>query len=225
MYNMNTMRKIIIITLLCFLTSCNGQSKKPNKIDHQKSKINHTNDMRTFNIKSFEENKGKQEYDNEYRYKLNDGSDVRELDITSAATKNIKTYKREITKEFKPFQHDYTYYENGNLKEEISRFNDSGIEIKEYDKNGKFVKETNLDKNFKHTFEQIHDIILKEKKVDIYDTRQAIALRHDTPFGSTGIKKYYQIHVLKSELVQGQWYSQPNYSLIIDDETGKFFDK
>lgn len=59
--------------------------------------------------------------------------------------------------------------------------------------------------------------------MDIYDTRQAVALRHDTP--DAALKKYYQIHVLKSELVEGEWYSQPNYSFLIDDETGKILNK
>jgi hypothetical protein len=175
--------------------------------------------MRPFDIKKFEENRDKQGYINEYHFKLDDGTTIRQLDITSNATNNEKTYQEIITKEFSPIKYVYNYYENGSEKNYRSIINDSGIEIKEYDKNGNLIKETNFNQDFKYTFEQIHDIVLKEKGVDIYDTRQAVALRHNTP--DAIIKKYYQIHVLKSELVQGEWYYQPDYSFLIDDTTGK----
>lgn len=38
------------------------------------------------------------------------------------------------------------------------------------------------------------------------------------------IIKYYQIHVIESTLVDGHWYSEPNYSFIINNETGKEWD-
>ncbi|TGN23114.1 hypothetical protein [Empedobacter tilapiae] len=173
--------------------------------------------MKTFNIKKFEENKGKQGYTNEYHYKLNDNSNIREFSFDDTSSKN---YQREVSKEFSPFKFTYTYYENGSIYTYAGFFNKSHIGIyKIFDQNGQVIKEIDDDKNFKHSFEQIHDFVLKEKNIDIYDTRQAVALRHDTPFAP--IKKYYQIHVLKSNFVDGQWYSQPNYSFLIDDETGQ----
>lgn len=203
------MKNLLLAILMIITLSCKGQ----------KNNTFNTKGMKTFNIQKFENNKGKQGYANEYRYTLIDKSEVRELDVTSNVTKNIKTYQREITKEFNPFQYVYTYYEDGNLKGEILRFNDSGIKVTDYDNKGKIIKETNFDKNFKYSFEQIHYIVLNEKKVDIYDTRQAVALRHNTP--NAIIKKYYQIHVLNSKLVGNEWLSIPYYSFIIDDETGK----
>ncbi|MBK1897033.1 hypothetical protein [Chryseobacterium paridis] len=203
------MRNIFLIIALMSALGCNGQ----------KNNVFNSKAMKTFSIKKFEDNKGKQGFPDEYRYRLSDNSEARELDVTSDATQNIKTYQREITKEFSPFQYIYTYYDNGMLQGEITRFNDSGIEIKDYDKSGKIIKEINFDKSFTHSFGQIRDIVLKEKKIDINDTRQAVALRYDTPNAS--IKKYYQINVLNSKLIDGEWLSKPEYSFIIDDATGK----
>lgn len=203
------MKHILLAVLMISTFNCKGQ----------KIKTFNTKEMKTFNIQNFEKNKGKQGYVNEYQYKLPDNSDVREF-ATKAASDNFELrYQREITKEFNPTKYYFYYYSNGVLIKEVLDFNNSVVEIREYDKNGKLIKETDFDKNFKHTFEQIHDIVLKEKKVDIYDTRQAVALRHDTPDAT--VKKYYQIHVLNSKLVGNEWYSQPDYSFIIDDSTGK----
>lgn len=202
------MKNILLAALFLIINNCNGQ--KNNTITKQ---------MKTFNIQKFEENKGKQGYPDEYHYKLRDDFDAKELDVTSNATMNIKTYQREITKEFYPYKYTHTYDGNGILKREVIRFNSSGIKILDFDKTGNIIKEQNFDKDFKHSFEQIHDIVLKEKNVDIYDTRQAVALRHDTP--NAIIKKYYQIHVLNSKLIGTEWQSLPNYSFIIDDATGK----
>jgi hypothetical protein len=202
------MKKIIYILLVLLTASnCNGQKNNLN-----------SKEMRTFDIKKFEDNKGKQGYENEYRYELN-GFAIREFSTNAASDNYELRYQQELTKEFNPYKFYFYYYNNGVMVKEVKTFNGSGIELKEYDKIGKLIKETDFDKNFKHTFEQIHDIVLKEKDVDIYDTRQAVALRHDTP--NARIKKYYQIHVITSELVQGEWYSKPNYSFLIDDETGQ----
>lgn len=190
------------------MNNCNGQ--KNNQF---------TENMKTFNVQKFEENKGQQGYPDEYHYKLVDDFEARELDITSNATMNVKMYQREITKKFYPYKYIHTYDDKGTLKREVIRFNNSGIRILDFDLSGNIIRIQDFDKDFRHSFEQIHEIVLKEKNIDIYDTRQAIALRHDTP--NAVIKKYYQIHVLKSKLVGSEWQSIPDYSFIIDDVTGK----
>lgn len=212
----NIMKLLILIVMLLNIQACDGQNKKNN--NHVTAK-NTTDKMNKFDIDSFEKNKGKQGYVNEYHYTLNDNSNIREFSSKAASDKFELRYQRELTKKFNPKKYYYYYYPTEIINKEVLEFNNSLLNVKEYDKNGKLIKEINFDKNFKHTFEQIHDIVMKEKKVDIYDTRQAVALRHDTPDAYP--KKYYQIHVLKSELVEGEWYSQPNYSFLIDDETGK----
>ena len=202
------MKNILLFALLLCIYGCKAQKNNEN-----------TNEMKTFNIKKFEENKGKQGIVNKYLYTLN-GYNIRELSSNAASNNYELRYQREITKEFSPFKLVHTYYKNGTIRSSTSFFNKSRIGIyKIFDQNGQVIKEIDDDKNFKHSFEQIHDFVLKEKNIDIYDTRQAVALRHDTPFAP--IKKYYQIHVLKSSFVDGQWYSQPNYSFLIDDKTGQ----
>ncbi len=200
------MKNILLFALLLCIYGCKAQKNNEN-----------TNEMKTFNIKKFEENKGNRLMSNQYWYTL-ENYDVREFSFDDTNT-NTKIYQRVITKEFNPFKSYYYYYDNGIISKKVLNFNNSTLTIKEYNRNGELVKETDFDKNFKHSFEQIHDFVLKEKNIDIYDTRQAVALRHDTPHSP--LKKYYQIHVLKSSFVDGQWYSQPNYSFLIADETGQ----
>lgn len=227
------MKYNILNILLLSLINCNGQNKNEKKeTDYLKNensnnlnvniKIKKNNIMKTFDIETFEKNKGKQGYPNEYYYKSSDNSDVREFSTATSPNNPEIKYQREVSKEFSPYKSVWIFYKNGILYTEGNFFNDSHVSIyRKFDKNGKLIQEINDDKNFKHSFEQIHDIIIKEKKINIYDTRQAVAVRADTPFGNTGIEIYYQIHVLKSDLVDGIWYSQPDYSFIIDDATLK----
>jgi len=197
-------------------------------INDFKSQLNNTNfnpnRMKTFDKHKFEDNKGKQGYANEYHYSLSNDFNVKEY---STLENNEEMFKQEITKEFTPHSYKNTYYQSGLRYAEIINFNTSLICAKEYDKNGKLIKEINLDTVFKHTFEQIHALVLKEKGVDIYDTRQAVALRHNPTQKLEGltIKNYYQIHVLKTDFIQGEWLSQPDYSFLIDDETGEILNQ
>ena len=202
------MRKVIVILLLVILFVNNSLGQ-----EYQEDSI------KTFDIKKFEENKGKQGYLNEYHYKLNDGTEIREYSHQTASNNYELKYQREISKEFIPIKFTYLYYNNGFLNAEVKEFNNSDLEIKEYDKNNTIIKEINFDKDFKYSFEDIRELLMKMKNVDIYDTRQAVALRHSNP--NAVIKKYYQIHVIKSNLIDGKWYSSPDYSLIIDDANGK----
>lgn len=211
----NTMKQLIfMMVILTNITACDGQTKTNHKIT--------TDKMRTFDIENFEKNKGKgkiTDHPDMYDYETKDSHIVTQYGTTFTSKGHEKEYMENIDQKFSPLKYNYIYDQSGSLKHETMNFNNSIVYVREYDKNGKLIKETNFDKNFKHTFEQIHNMVLKEKKVNIYDTRQAVALRHDTPDAYP--KKYYQIHVLKSELVEGEWYSQPNYSFLIDDETGK----
>lgn len=173
-------------------------------------------DIKYFDIENFERNKGKQGYHNEYRYSLPNNSKVREYKTSD----NLEVfYIREITEELSPFNYYYLYYHNGILFTGIKNFNNSPIHHIEYDKIGnKIIKEIDYNKLFNHSFEQIREIVLKEKKVDIYVKSQAIANRFE---GNKEYGAYYQIHILKSEFIQGEWYSIPTESFLIYDETGK----
>jgi hypothetical protein len=59
-------------------------------------------------------------------------------------------------------------------------------------KNGKAVIITNHEKLFKHSFADIRKFLLKEKGIDIYDTRQAIARRVNHE-GKISSEAYYRI--------------------------------
>lgn len=105
------------------------------------------------------------------------------------------------------------------MSTERKKFNKSPLIHKEYDKEGKLIKEENYDNKFKHTFEQIREIVLREKNVDIYDTRQAIADRF-VPNGL--IDTYYQIHILNFHISEnGEHYVSPKESMVIIDDTGE----
>ncbi|MDH7462327.1 hypothetical protein QEG73_13595 [Chitinophagaceae bacterium 26-R-25] len=210
------MKCLLISALLaCAVT---GRSQK---IDHYAK----TDTMKTFDIKKFEQNKGKQGYSGSYRFKTKEGDEVKQLDFTSTDTSYKKYYQETITKEFSPFKQIYSYYENGQLWVEFKDFNNSSVEEKRYDKNGQLIKTINYDKKFQYDFEAIHKMVLEKLGVDIYDTRQAMAFRtvdnitNELPI----LNRYYQIHVLKSAYVRGEWLSDPDYSFFIDDATGRFF--
>ena len=203
------MRTTILIILLLIAIGCKSQIN--NNLNHM--------EMKNFDIEKFEKNKGKQGYANEYRYSL-DNRKIREY---SYYKENKVKYKREISQLFYPVHYAYVYDEKGNILTEIKEFNSSIILIIQYNNLGKLVKEEDYNRFFNHSFEQIREIVLKERGVDIYDQRQAMANRVEGDETAGILKKYYQIHILKSELLEGEWYSQPVESFFIDDETGKLW--
>lgn len=176
--------------------------------------------MRFFNIKKFEENKGKQDYDNEYHYKLLDRSEVREFSIVDNSE---VFYIREISKKGSPFNYFYSYDENGNLFIEKKYFNNSILTHTEWDKNSKIVKEINYDRGFKHSFKQIRDIVLKEKNIDIYNTKEAIVDRFEpNKRTQTG---WYEIHIFKTIYYKGELVTFLKENIAIIDETGEVITK
>jgi len=176
--------------------------------------------MRYFNIKKFEENKGKQDYDNEYHYKLLDRSEVREFSIMDNSE---VFYIREISKKGSPFNYFYSYDKNGNLSIEKKYFNNSILTHTEWDKNSKIVKEINYDRGFKHSFKQIRDIVLKGKNIDIYNTKEAIADRFEpNKRTQTG---WYEIHILKTIHYKGELVTFLKENIAIIDETGEIITK
>lgn len=151
------MKQVFLIIILLVLIGCDGHSKTNTKSTIDK--------MKTFDIEKFEENKGKQGYVNEYHYELTDGSDVREFSSKAASDNFELRYQREFTNKFKPLNSVFTYYGNGALCTSAFFFNNSHIgKYKVFDKSGKLLREIDDDKSFKHTFEQIREIVLKEKK-------------------------------------------------------------
>ena len=182
--------------------------------------------MKYFDVKKFEQNKGKQDEDAEeaYLYRLADGYQVKEY---SDIENNEVVYIRELRRPFEPLNYYYLYYNNGNLSVEIKNFNSSPLIYREWDRIGKLVEETNYNKSFKHSFQQIREIVLRERKADIYDTKQAIVNRVDARGDDIlpRIKVYYQVRLFDSYTVEGELIFKIKESFLIDDETGEILTK
>ncbi|MDH7462328.1 hypothetical protein QEG73_13600 [Chitinophagaceae bacterium 26-R-25] len=203
---------LISVLLACAVT---GRSQT---IDHYPK----TNTMKRFDIKKFEENKGKQGYSRSYRFKTKNGCWVVQ---SEGNIDGEKYYVEEVSKEFSPFIQVYNYYENGQLSAEVKKFNNVFVEEKAYEKSGQMIETINYNEKFQYDFEAIHKMVLEKLGVDIYDTRQAVAFRtvdnitNELPI----LNRYYQIFVLKSAYVRGEWDSDFDYGFFIDDSTGRFF--
>jgi hypothetical protein len=176
-------------------------------------------DSKAFNVTLFEANKGKQGYVDEYHYQLNDGSEVREFAAKTTSQNYEVRYYREITQQHNPFKRFFGYYEEGMIESEVIFFNNSELSYKLYDKQGVVHRKMDFDKRFHHSFQKIRTLVLSEKGVDIYDTRQAVATRYHTP--STLLEKYYQINIVNGNPIVGA-LSSPDNKFLIDDKTGKF---
>ncbi len=137
------MKKLIAIVVTVLCTACSAQKTEPRKV---------------FDIEVFHKNK----VNNEYNFILEDGTTVRQIEW--------KDEYDEIRYNNKSYFEIYTsYYKNGNLKMFVERFPNRFVKyIKEYDEEGNLIKETDYDKEFEFTWEQLLKI-LEERNVDIRD--------------------------------------------------------
>jgi hypothetical protein len=233
-----TMRELIKLLMFVTLLSCNSQTKtnlqtveqpiKTEKKMQTKNSITKKIDpTASFNIKEFKKNKGKY-YDGDpyqsevdYTYKLEDGTIVKQSFDDSG-------YMEIRNKDNYPLKEFLAYYHNGLIQVHGLSFNDCPIGItREYNKLGNLIKETDerepykgFIKPFKLSFDDIREIAFKTKGIDIYDTRQAMAFRHNGNIGTALPSPYYQIHVLKQYPNRDL---EPNYSFLLDAETGEEF--
>ncbi len=122
-------------------------------------------------------------------------------------------YVEEISKKWSPFVINKVYDYKGRLKAWVQTFRLEPINKSyEYDENGKVIKVTDYEKKFKHSFADIREFLLKEKGIDIYDIRQAIARRvyHKN---DNSREVYYDIHV------RDKSNEEKDYRIIIFDDT------
>ncbi|CAA0237466.1 conserved hypothetical protein [Tenacibaculum maritimum] len=141
------MKTILKYTLLLvFFTNCKAQNN-PQK----------TTKMKTFDIKTFNKNKIR----NEYNFITKDSTVVQQR-------KRQFGYYEIIKEKTSYFQIRKSYYENGNLKSTVKDFpNDFLVGLyKEYDEQGNLIKETDYDAPYKFTWEDILKLI-KERKLDM----------------------------------------------------------
>ncbi|MCO7185771.1 hypothetical protein NH341_10055 [Tenacibaculum sp. XPcli2-G] len=114
--------------------------------------------MKKFDIESF--NKHKDSIRNEYNRILDDGTTIRQWESTNEyieITKSKNSY----------FEESRSFYKNGNLKMYVERFPNQFLKyLIEYNENGKIIEETDYDKDFDYTWEDLLKL-LKKRKVDI----------------------------------------------------------
>jgi hypothetical protein len=168
------MKKIILITLSLFVTSCHSQDKEVGKNKPSKDKespikkeipINpktmetYTNEK--FNIENYFKNSNK--ISRTYEYEINNGTKVFETDFDNS-------FLKDVTPKNAFFTTHKEYYKNGALKTSWQAFINNGF-IKgnryEYDLKGKLIKAEDWDKPFKFTWEQVKKYIEQDLKLDL----------------------------------------------------------
>ena len=135
------------------LISCKAQNNQTKK------------SMSTFDIVTFNKNKNNL---NEYDFKLDNGVFVKQRKDSDEYYEVLETkdsYLNTIN----------TYYFNGKLKSTVKDFPSNffhGI-YKEYDEQGKLIKEIDYDKGFNYTWEDLLKL-LKEREIKIIDRNTTI---------------------------------------------------
>ncbi len=150
---------IIGSLILTLMTSCKA------KKNDLKQKT-----MKTFDIETFNKNK----IQTEYNFITKDSTVIEQYESSGEY--------REIIKLKNSYFHTFKkYYSNGKLKSTVERFPNNFLAgvMKEYDQQGTLIKETDYDKPFKFTFDDIlkfikkrgidmkaHDFILSRGKIN-----------------------------------------------------------
>ncbi|MEO8236487.1 MAG: hypothetical protein ABI576_00165 [Flavobacterium sp.] len=145
-------QKIILASLL-FTIGCKSQEKREDVMAQQNDNLEH------FDKKKFDENKKF----GEYIFKLNGETKIRQM-----GPHEDKTYSEDIRKNNSPFRYLNAYFLNAQLKSQTKTFYVFPIGItKEYDENGKLIKETNHDVPYKFSIDDLREKIKREYQVDI----------------------------------------------------------
>ncbi len=139
------MKSLLLITLTILFTSCKAQK---------------ITTMKKFDIETFNRNKT---HLNRHIDTLNNGTIIKQSESSDFYDEIIKTEKSY-------FHKINRYYKNGNLKltgEYLYNSYKKGI-WKEYNEDGKLIKETDYDKGFNYTWQDLLKV-LEEREVDIKD--------------------------------------------------------
>lgn len=191
--------KTIPIIIILVLFSCNAQEKKTTQKHTEMT-------TETFDIETFEKNK----LNGEYNFVLEDGTKIRQTSSDNSYSEYITHPKPELFMTFKG------YYKRGRLKRYVIRYPNNFQKIrKEYDKQGKLIEEIDYDKPFKFTFEQLLELIKKEKDtIDLYDKNTSIGRGSDeegTVWFVTYKKNWGRREVIKIDGITGQILERSHY--------------
>ena len=144
------MKKITVIALTILFSSCNAQKIRT---------------MGKFDIAAFNKNKN---HLNRYIDTLDNGTIIEQRE-------SANFYEEIVKLKDSYFEKYRRYYKNGNLQLEGEYLNNDfqkGI-WKEYNKKGELLEETDYDKGFEYTWEDLLEY-LQKRKVDIKDTDNTI---------------------------------------------------
>lgn len=203
------------LTFYCsILLSCTAKIIEKNEKDNsafikeQKLAL----DSSRFDIKKYDERRMKEgHYD---FYFTENGKEIRQrYSLPERDSPDFEgEYVEEISKKWSPFIIRKKYDYLGRLRRWSETFRLEGINKSyEYDEQGKVIKITDREQDFKHSFEDIRDFLLKARGIDIYDTRQAIARRVNHRDEDPS-QVYYTIDVFGKK-------DENNYLIVIFDET------
>lgn len=223
---MKTIASFTLVIFFSLLFSCTA--KIVEKSESKNSKIMAEEkpalDSSRFDIKKFETNAYKQKifkenfkkpgFDAQYEEELAHDRTVRQWTVFPEQEKaDTQEYVEEISKKWNPFVIRKKYDYKGQLRRWSTTFRQESINKSyEYDESGKIIKTTNYEEKFKHSFADIREFLLKNKGIDIYDTRQAIARRVNHRYEDP-TQVYYDIYVLDKK------DEKNDYRIVIFDDT------
>ncbi len=195
------MKIIPIITLILILFSCNGQEESKQKIKNQSEMTTEKFDIETFN---------KNKVNNEYSFLLESGKKIEQMQAGDGESLIYIEY--ETPKDPELFYVYKEYHNNGVLKLKGERFKQGGKFQKgiwkKYNSNSSLSEEIDYDKPFKFTFEQLLELIKKEKDtINLFDKNTSIARRNDsegTDWFITYRKEFGRREVIKVDGVTGE---------------------
>ncbi|GAD05840.1 hypothetical protein HQ45_07260 [Porphyromonas crevioricanis] len=141
------MKSICLLALIVLIgAGCNGR-RQQSKLSNDKTAM-----TRVFDIRAFNRNKNDS---NEYCFRQNDSVMVRQQETA-------ESFYEFISKEGSEFEEVYEYYKTGHLKLSFLYFRYdfmTGV-YREYDKQGKLIREEDLDKDFIFSWENIKQYLV-----------------------------------------------------------------
>jgi len=210
------MKKIIVIVILCVagVISCTPQKQTASESSSETVK----DSTCCFDIKKYNERRIKSgHYDFEY---TENGKTIRQRYSLPErdSPESEGEYIEEISEQWSPFIIRKKYDYMGRMIRWSTTFRLESINKSyEYNENGDVIKITDYEERYKHSFADIRDFLLKQKGIDIYDTRQAIARRvnHQSKINPDA---YYDIYILgKDDIANGYYIFINDITLAINE--------
>ncbi|WP_195157311.1 hypothetical protein [Flavobacterium columnare] len=204
---------------LLVISNCKGQEKRDTIIN--------INILKKDTMEYFIENK----YNDWNLDKFNNSKTDRIYHLNNYSVRVIfrdREYTEEIEQINSPYK-EYNYYHSNNLlKSRIKNFNDFPIGItKEYDENGKLIKETDNDKNYPFKVEDLCKLIKEEYDVDLMvkanPNKEELQYRVSRSYDPSTLKHLYLVSFTygNSDIEPGDKILPPIKVVYIDGSNGK----